>query len=83
LQQLKWGDVRRQDFDGLLLPGGTAARHADYLESETCSAWWRNFSPRMRRSPPSAMACSRRAAARQRASVLYGHRTTALTGLRA
>src|ERR1700761_5828189 len=33
---LKWNEIRRQDFDALLLPGGHRARGMrDYLESET------------------------------------------------
>src|SRR6476646_9052324 len=58
---LKWGDVRRQDFDGLLLPGGHRARGMrDYLESEILQKLVSESLRQACRSPLSAMAsCSR------------------------
>ena len=79
---LKWGDVRRQDFDGLLLPGGHRARGMrDYLESEILQRMVAEFFAAD--APVAAICHGVLLAARSRAanglSVLYGHRTTALT----
>jgi putative intracellular protease/amidase len=79
---LKWGDVRRQDFDGLLLPGGHRARGMrDYLESEILQRLVAEFFAAD--APVAAICHGVLLAARSRAangrSVLYGHRTTALT----
>jgi len=79
---LKWSDVRRQDFDGLLLPGGHRARGMrDYLESEILKRLVAEFFAA--NLPVAAICHGVLLAARSRAadgrSVLYGRRTTALT----
>jgi hypothetical protein len=54
---LAWRDVRRGDFDGLLLPGGHRARGMrEYLESEILQQLVGEFLPPACRSPPSATA---------------------------
>lgn len=79
---LTWRDVRRQDFDGLLLPGGHRARGMrGYLESEILQRLVAEF---FAADVPVAAICHGvLLAARSRAadgrSVLYGRRTTALT----
>jgi putative intracellular protease/amidase len=79
---LSWRQVRREDFDGLLLPGGHRARGMrDYLESEVLQKLVAEF---FAAGLPVAAVCHGvLLAARSRAadgrSVLYGRRTTALT----
>jgi putative intracellular protease/amidase len=79
---LSWSQIRREDFDGLLLPGGHRARGMrEYLESETLQRLVADF---FAAGLPVAAIChgvllaarSRRADGR---SVLFGRRTTALT----
>jgi putative intracellular protease/amidase len=79
---LTWRDARRQDFDGLLLPGGHRARGMrDYLESEILQRLVAEFFAAD--LPVAAICHGVLLAARSRAadgrSVLYGRRTTALT----
>ena len=79
---LKWDDLRRQDFDGLLLVGGHRARGMrDYLESKTLQRLVTEFFAA--NVPVGAICHGVLLAARSRAadgrSVLYGRRTTALT----
>jgi putative intracellular protease/amidase len=79
---LTWADIRRGDFDGLFLPGGHRARGMrDYLESEILQRLVADFFAA--RLPVAAICHGVLLAARSRAadgrSVLYGHRTTALT----
>jgi putative intracellular protease/amidase len=79
---LTWRDARRQDFDGLLLPGGHRARGMrDYLESEILQRLVAEFFAA--NLPVAAICHGVLLAARSRAadgrSVLYGRRTTALT----
>jgi putative intracellular protease/amidase len=79
---LRWADVRRQDFDGLFLPGGhRASGMRDYLESEILQRLVAEF---FAADLPVAAICHGVVlAARSRAadgrSVLHGRRTTALT----
>lgn len=79
---LSWQQVRREDFDGLLLPGGHRARGMrEYLESEVLQKLVAEF---FAAGLPVAAVCHGvLLAARSRAahgrSVLYGRRTTALT----
>jgi putative intracellular protease/amidase len=79
---LPWEQVRREDFDGLLLPGGHRARGMrEYLESETLQRLVADF---FGAGLPVAAVCHGvLLAARSRAadgrSVLFGRRTTALT----
>jgi putative intracellular protease/amidase len=79
---LSWRQARREDFDGLLLPGGHRARGMrDYLESEVLQKLAAEF---FAAGLPIAAVCHGvLLAARSRAadgrSVLYGRRTTALT----
>jgi putative intracellular protease/amidase len=79
---LSWRQARREDFDGLLLPGGHRARGMrDYLESEMLQKLVAEF---FAAGLPVAAVCHGvLLAARSRAadgrSVLYGRRTTALT----
>jgi putative intracellular protease/amidase len=79
---LSWRQVRRADFDGLLLPGGHRARGMrEYLESEVLQKLVAEF---FAAGLPVAAVCHGvLLAARSRAadgrSVLYGRRTTALT----
>lgn len=79
---LAWRQLRREDFDGLLLPGGHRARGMrEYLESEELQKLVAQF---FAAGLPVAAIChgvllaarSRRADGR---SVLFGRRTTALT----
>jgi putative intracellular protease/amidase len=77
-----WRQVRRADFDGLLLPGGHRARGMrEYLESEVLQKLVAGF---FAAGLPVAAVChgvllaARSRAAHDR-SVLYGRRTTALT----
>jgi putative intracellular protease/amidase len=79
---LAWPQVQRQDFDGLLLPGGHRARGMrEYLESEVLQKLVAEF---FAAGLPVAAVChgvllaARSRAAHDR-SVLYGRRTTALT----
>jgi hypothetical protein len=80
---LAWRDVRRGNFDGLLLPGGHRARGMrDYLESEILQKLVSEF---FAAGLPVAAIChgvllaARSRAADGRHSVLFGRRTTALT----
>jgi putative intracellular protease/amidase len=77
-----WRQVRRENFDGLLLPGGHRARGMrEYLESEVLQKLVAEF---FAAGLPVAAVChgvllaARSRAAHDR-SVLYGRRTTALT----
>jgi putative intracellular protease/amidase len=79
---LAWRQVRRESFDGLLLPGGHRARGMrEYLESEVLQQLVAEF---FAAGLPVAAVChgvllaARSRAAHDR-SVLYGRRTTALT----
>jgi putative intracellular protease/amidase len=79
---LPWRQVRRADFDGLLLPGGHRARGMRaYLESEVLQKLVAEFFAAG--LPVAAICHGVLLAARSRAahdrSVLYGRRTTALT----
>jgi putative intracellular protease/amidase len=79
---LLWGDVRSDDFDGLLLPGGHRARGMrEYIESEVLQKLVAQFFAR--NAPVAAICHGVLLAARSRAadgrSVLYGRKTTALT----
>lgn len=77
-----WAQIRREDFDGLLLPGGHRARGMrEYLESETLQRLVADF---FAAGLPVAAVCHGvLLAARSRSadgrSVLFGRRTTALT----
>jgi putative intracellular protease/amidase len=79
---LTWRQARRENFDGLLLPGGHRARGMrEYLESEVLQKLVAEF---FAAGLPVAAVChgvllaARSRAAHDR-SVLYGRRTTALT----
>jgi putative intracellular protease/amidase len=79
---LAWRQARREDFDGLLLPGGHRARGMrEYLESEILQKLVAAFFAA--RAPVAAICHGVLLAARSRAadgkSVLFGRRTTALT----
>jgi putative intracellular protease/amidase len=79
---LSWRQIRREDFDGLLLPGGHRARGMrEYLESEVLQKLVSDFFAAG--LPVGAVCHGVLLAARSRAahdrSVLYGRRTTALT----
>ncbi len=79
---LRWTELRRQDFDGLLLPGGHRARGMrEYLESEILQRVVAEFFAA--NLPVAAICHGVLLAARSRTadgrSVLYGRRTTALT----
>lgn len=80
---LAWRDVRRGNFDGLLLPGGHRARGMrEYLESEILQKLVSEF---FAAGLPVAAIChgvllaARSRTADGRHSVLFGRRTTALT----
>jgi putative intracellular protease/amidase len=80
---LAWRDVRRGNFDGLLLPGGHRARAMrEYLESEILQKLVSEF---FAAGLPVAAIChgvllaARSRTADGRHSVLFGRRTTALT----
>jgi putative intracellular protease/amidase len=80
---LRWDAVDALSFDGLLLPGGHRARGMrEYLESETLQRHVVSFFEAER---PVAAIChgvllaARSISKRTGRSVLYGHRTTALT----
>jgi putative intracellular protease/amidase len=80
---LAWRHVSREDFDGLLLPGGHRARGMrEYLESEILQKLVSEF---FAAGLPVAAIChgvllaARSRAADGRHSVLFGRRTTALT----
>jgi putative intracellular protease/amidase len=79
---LLWSQIRRDDFDGLLLPGGHRARGMrEYLESETLQRLVADFFAAG--LPVAAICHGVLLAARSRGadgrSVLFGRRTTALT----
>ena len=79
---LTWAEVRPQDFDGLLLPGGHRARGMrDYLESNILQRLVADFFAAG--LPVAAICHGVLLAARSRTadgrSVLYGRHTTALT----
>jgi putative intracellular protease/amidase len=78
----KWNEIRRQDFDGLLLPGGHRARGMrEYLESEPLQRLVAEFFAAD--LPVGAICHGVVLVVRSRGidgrSVLYGRRTTALT----
>jgi putative intracellular protease/amidase len=79
---LRWQNLKREDFDGLLLPGGHRARGMrEYLESETVQKLVADF---FAADAPVAAIChgvllAARSHAADGRSVLYGKRTTALT----
>lgn len=79
---LPWRQIRRADFDGLLLPGGHRARGMrEYLESEVLQKLVAEF---FADGLPVAAVChgvllAARSHAADGHSVLYGRRTTALT----
>jgi putative intracellular protease/amidase len=80
---LSWQHVRREDFDGLLLPGGHRARGMrEYLESDVLQKLVAEFFAAG--LPVAAICHGVLLAARSRTadgshSVLFGRRTTALT----
>jgi putative intracellular protease/amidase len=79
---MQWSEIRRQDFDGLLLPGGHRARGMrEFLESEALQRLVGEFFAAD--LPVGAICHGVVLAARSRGaggrSVLYGRRTTALT----
>jgi putative intracellular protease/amidase len=80
---LSWAQVRRADFDGLLLPGGHRARGMrEYLESDVLQKLVADFFAAG--LPVAAICHGVLLAARSRGaagahSVLFGRRTTALT----
>jgi len=79
---LAWRQARREDFDGLLLPGGHRARGMrEYLESEILQKLVAAFFTAG--APVAAICHGVLLAARSRAadgkSVLFGRKTTALT----
>jgi putative intracellular protease/amidase len=79
---LAWRQARREDFDGLLLPGGHRARGMrEYLESEILQKLVAAFFAAG--APVAAICHGVLLAARSRAadgkSVLFGRKTTALT----
>jgi len=79
---LAWRQVRREEFDGLLLPGGHRARGMrEYLESEVLQQLVAQFFAAG--MPVAAICHGVLLAARSRSadghSVLFGRRTTALT----
>lgn len=79
---LQWQQVRRQDFDGLLLPGGHRARGMrEYLESDVLQMLVAEFFAAD--SPVAAICHGVLLAARSHGanghSVLFGRKTTALT----
>lgn len=79
---LAWRQARREDFDGLLLPGGHRARGMrEYLESETLQKLVAAFFAAG--APVAAICHGVLLAARSRKadgkSVLFGRKTTALT----
>lgn len=80
---LRWDAVDASAFDGLLLPGGHRARGMrEYLESEALQRCIADF---FEAQKPVAAIChgvllaARSISQKTRRSVLYGHRTTALT----
>jgi len=79
---LTWREARREDFDGLLLPGGHRARGMrDYLESDVLQRLVAQF---FEADLPVAAIChgvvlAARSRRRGGRSVLFGRRTTALT----
>jgi putative intracellular protease/amidase len=80
---LSWRQVRREDFDGLLLPGGHRARGMrEYLESDALQELVAEF---FAADLPVAAIChgvllaARSRTADKSRSVLFGRRTTALT----
>jgi putative intracellular protease/amidase len=80
---LSWRLIRREDFDGLLLPGGHRARGMrEYLESDALQGLVAEFFAAG--APVAAICHGVLLAARSRSadgshSVLFGRRTTALT----
>jgi putative intracellular protease/amidase len=80
---LTWAQLRREDFDGLVLPGGHRARGMrEYLESKALQNLVAQFFAA--NAPVAAICHGVLLAARSRAvdssrSVLFGRRTTALT----
>jgi putative intracellular protease/amidase len=80
---LRWEEARREDFDGLVLPGGHRARGMRaYLESTVLQNLVAHF---FAADAPVAAIChgvllaARSRAVDSRRSVLFGRRTTALT----
>ena len=83
LSPLSWPNVRQQDFDGLLLPGGHRARGMrEYLESDVLQKLVAEF---FAADKPVAAIChgvllaARSRTADGKRSVLFGRKTTALT----
>lgn len=88
LHPLRYADLRVEDFDGLLLPGGHARGMRPYLEDKTLqafiAAFFETLDARGRHKPVGAVCHGVLAAARSISpttgrSVLHGRRTTALT----
>jgi protease I len=77
---LQWAEIRPDEFDGLLLPGGHAPGMKEYLESETLQNCVAHFF--QRRAPVAAICHGTVLAARSKRadgkSVLNGYRTTGL-----
>jgi protease I len=80
---IAYGDIRPENFDGLILPGGHAQGMREYLESSRLQFIVAGFFTRSQ--PVGAICHGVLLAARSRRmdgrSVLYGKRTTALTKL--
>jgi protease I len=80
-QPLSYADVRVEEFDGLILPGGHAKEMRPYLESNLLQALTADFF--LQGKPTGAICHGVLLAARSREpngkSILYGRRTTALT----
>lgn len=80
-QPISYGEIVAADFDALLLPGGHAPGMRPYLESALLQALVAEFFERDR---PVAAIChgvllAARSRTKQGKSVLFGHKTTALT----
>lgn len=87
-QPLRYEQLRADDFDALLLPGGHAPRMRVYLESRVLQAFVADFFDAIDtagRSKPIAAVChgvvlaARAISPRTGRSVLHGRKTTALT----
>lgn len=77
---IRYDEIRTDDFDALLLPGGHAPQTKVYLESETLQSTVAEFFAKEK--PVGAICHGVVLAARSRSegrSVLYGRKTTALT----
>lgn len=79
---IKWSDIKSEEYDGILLPGGHAKGMKEFLESNTLQSVVKDF---FKTNRPVGAIChgvvlAARSTQDNGKSVLYGRKTTALLG---